>query len=183
MRSESSPPPEARRRIASALAALIIAGTGVLAGAQAANAYAFGNCKWPGPNLTVTDSVIAGYSAPYTQSRSNWSNNSDVNLTSGSGSSFTVAMTYNTGAPGYTERSCNIFGNFNYTHVYGNTYHMQGYSDPARRTVFSDEIGHALGLNHVSSTSAIMYPTMAIYFVYNLYTPQADDINGVNANY
>lgn len=44
------------------------------------------------------------------------------------------------------------------------------------------EIGHALGLGHVSNP-ALMYPDEGRYYNWGIYYPQQDDINGVNSIY
>lgn len=50
-------------------------------------------------------------------------------------------------------------------------------------SVAAHELGHTLGLNHSSIASALMYYSTSRYTQYGTYTPQQDDINGVNAMY
>lgn len=102
---------------------------------------------------------------------------SDVNLTYASGQPFTIATTYSTGNPGWTSQTSSG-GTLTSRHVCGNTMVLAGYTANQKRAVFTHEIGHALGLAHVGSASAIMYE-----YVTSLFTPQSDDIAGVNNLY
>ncbi|PWK06243.1 matrixin family metalloprotease [Tumebacillus permanentifrigoris] len=52
----------------------------------------------------------------------------------------------------------------------------------ARYTAAHEE-GHALGLNHAPSSTALMYGTSAPYVYYNITTPQTDDVAGVQGIY
>ena len=48
------------------------------------------------------------------------------------------------------------------------------------RGVANHEIGHLLGLDHNTTAVSIMNITCDHYYTY---TPQTDDVNGVNAGY
>jgi predicted Zn-dependent protease len=62
----------------------------------------------------------------------------------------------------------------NYTYL-----KSSNYNSTKNKGVFSHEIGHALGLDHETSTSVVMYSTDAR----TVYKPAADDIAGVNYLY
>lgn len=73
-----------------------------------------------------------------------------------------------------------------YAKVYGNAYHM--YDDTPmtyeqRRAVYVHEIGHALGLAHASTGVASVMRNEAQRHANGWYTPQTDDINGINNLY
>jgi Matrixin len=65
----------------------------------------------------------------------------------------------------------------NYTYLFGNT-------DTQLRSTTGHEIGHALGLDHPpKTTSQILMYTLQYRDRNVLYTPQTDDVNGVNSIY
>ncbi|BFT71229.1 matrixin family metalloprotease [Paenibacillus sp. P36] len=57
---------------------------------------------------------------------------------------------------------------------------MDGIEDFKKAATFTHELGHVFGIDHVSSKSQIMYGYLTGRTVY---TPQSDDINGVNFLY
>ncbi len=65
-----------------------------------------------------------------------------------------------------------------------NTNYTNGYSNTGRQQVQAHEFGHTLGLAHnPNNCYTVMYPTSDRYFTCGIYTPQQDDINGINAIY
>lgn len=64
-----------------------------------------------------------------------------------------------------------------------NMYYTDDHAANKRRSVSGNELGHSLGLNH-EDAAVLMNPyTSSRYDKYGVYTPQEDDINGVNAMY
>ncbi|MCL6561990.1 MAG: matrixin family metalloprotease [Firmicutes bacterium] len=63
-----------------------------------------------------------------------------------------------------------------------NTYYTAGYSTTHVEAISGHELGHALGLAHNPTCPVLMNPDDA-YTTCDIYTPQQDDINGVNAIY
>ncbi|APO48533.1 hypothetical protein BS614_30910 (plasmid) [Paenibacillus xylanexedens] len=64
-----------------------------------------------------------------------------------------------------------------------NTYFTSGYSSLKARSVASHEIGHVLGLSHASGCVLMSDNTPTRYDTCGVYTPQSDDLNGINALY
>ncbi len=76
-------------------------------------------------------------------------------------------------------------GYFTEAYCYLNTYYTDNYSADKRQSVAGHEIGHAIGLADLgsSSTSLMNGYTYNRYDVNGVYTAQTDDINGVNYLY
>lgn len=73
-----------------------------------------------------------------------------------------------------------------YAKVYGNAYHMYDGTPMTyeqRRAVYVHEIGHALGLSHASTGTASVMRDQTQRHANGWYTPQTDDINGVDNLY
>lgn len=72
--------------------------------------------------------------------------------------------------------------------AYYDTYYTTGYPSTARQAVMGHEMGHALGLGHDSTgpgrSVALMHENLNwSYFNCGIYTPQQDDVNGINFLY
>lgn len=67
--------------------------------------------------------------------------------------------------------------------TYLNSYYVDGYSSQKRQSVAAHEQGHLLGLAHESGCVLMNEATSSRYDSCGVYTPQQDDINGVNAIY
>ncbi|MGV3733795.1 MAG: matrixin family metalloprotease [Microcella sp.] len=172
-----------RRSLLGGIAILALTVAGTLAGTAAANAYVLSGCKWPGANIKYSNYTASLYYTASSQAAANWTTATDVNLSTGSGEPFSIWDNYNSsGAVGTTVRSCNIFGHYTSTAVYGNTFHMAALSANCKRLVYGHEIGHALGLNHASG-NVMMYSSVSVCTVNGVYTVQPDDRNGVNSIY
>jgi hypothetical protein len=66
---------------------------------------------------------------------------------------------------------------------YLNYYYTAGYGPQARQSVAGHELGHLYGLDHSSGAKIMEGATSLRYYTYGVSTPQADDINGVEAIY
>ena len=66
-----------------------------------------------------------------------------------------------------------------------NDYWISDYESNKKRFVIGHEFGHVLGLNHEPSLAkeALMYPFIEAYDWWDIYTPQPDDVAGVNEIY
>ncbi len=74
---------------------------------------------------------------------------------------------------------------YEYADVKLNLYYVSDYSSEKTQAVAAHEYGHVLGLAHeFSSPRVLMYPYLNVFYdIYGVYTPQQDDINGVNSLY
>ncbi|GMK43725.1 hypothetical protein PghCCS26_08520 [Paenibacillus glycanilyticus] len=76
--------------------------------------------------------------------------------------------------------------NYSFAKVFGNAYHMEDgtvMTYDQRKAVYTHEIGHALGLAHASTGVASVMREEAQRNANGWYTPQQDDISGVNNLY
>ncbi len=152
------------------------------------NAYAYNPKSYKFPGSYITYSYISGssyFNNAVTAAASTWSANTDATLAyTSSGGQVLVTEFYNSGAAwdglsnftnsGVTLKSCTITINSAKTASYG-SYKV--------RSVVSHEFGHALSLDEYSAR-VLMHPTTSVrYDSYGIYTPQTDDINGVNYIY
>lgn len=63
--------------------------------------------------------------------------------------------------------------------VQGNLYYLNNYGASTVKGVWAHELGHALGLDHVSGDNKLMYDNDGR----TVYKPTSDEINGVNSLY
>lgn len=70
-----------------------------------------------------------------------------------------------------------------YADVTINKYYTDSYSTNKKRSVTCHELGHAVGLGDSSGAVVMNGWTSYRYDTYGIYTPQQDDIDGVNAMY
>ncbi|MER7671792.1 matrixin family metalloprotease [Kitasatospora sp. NPDC096128] len=61
-----------------------------------------------------------------------------------------------------------------------NTHYTQNYNAWTIKGIAVHELGHAMGIDHVSDHNAVMHPDAPGR---NVNTPSADDTNGINALY
>lgn len=65
-----------------------------------------------------------------------------------------------------------------------NTYYASSFTNNRRRAIWTHELGHGVGLDHSASSAVMMYKCASCVFLnYGYYTPQPDDVAGVNAIY
>jgi predicted Zn-dependent protease len=176
-----------RRRTMGWFAALLVT-LSVVAVASPAAAYTTTGCKWGSKNLTINYAATNGnFRTAFNFATTNYSTSTDVELstTTASGPSFTAVNT-NYGATGYEAQaswSCPI-GTTISAQVRANQYYLSGTEPQTRlKVVWAHEIGHALGLNHVSSVTRVMYTRASTAYSNGVTGLTSDEIAGINALY
>ena len=168
----------------------VLAATFVVATAGAANAYTLTGTKWSSSSVTITVNVSTtngSYHTAAVNAVSNWSSSTDVNMTRTSSSLF-KALIVADGENGLHGRAVwsSSGGRTTAATAYLNTTTTSRFktNENRLRAIWSHEIGHGLGLGHVSSSSYIMYTCPScVYTSYGYYTPRSDDRAGMNYLY
>jgi predicted Zn-dependent protease len=170
------------------LSTVLMVALGSIVAAQPANAYATTGCKWPTGALSINISYVNGnFRTAINQARSNYTSATDVDLTTtdSSGPTFTAANS-NYGATGWEGQAswtC-LFGTTTAVQARLNQYYLSG-SEPVTRlkVVWAHEIGHGLGLDHVSTVARVMYTSASAAYNAGVTGLTSDEINGINALY
>lgn len=177
------------RGSAAAMASVIAIVSGLVLAPNAALAYTTTGCKWSTPNLTIDVSLTNGvFRTAINSALNNYTLGTDVNLTSttSTGPSFTARNT-NYGATGWEGQNYYVcpFGNTTSSQARINQYYLFGTSDQEGRirVVWLHEIGHGLGLNHVTSSSRVMYTSASQAFFNGVRNLTSDEIAGINSLY
>lgn len=151
-------------------------------------AYSLIGCKWS--SSTVTWNYATGLQSTdvtaWTNSASSWTSATDADYSKVTSRTPNVYCTYQNdsgvdwdGLTYYNQSG----GYFTSCTCYLNHYYTDNYVANKRRSVAGHELGHALGLNEYVGP-ALMHPlTYTRYDLNGYYTPQTDDINGVNYLY
>lgn len=153
----------------------------------AVTAYAFvpSGVKWSDTAFTYNyDGLSANYWYQFYAARDDWNATNtkiDFAKVSAGEEDVTVDGAY------YGNTAWNAVSNIEgsgttITHVdmSANYSHMDVYDENGRRGIFGHEWGHVFGLAHVSETNILMFGSANKRTVY---TPQTDDVDGVNSIY
>jgi hypothetical protein len=173
------------------LAALAIA-LGLVIGTIAAPAPAFAytttGCKWSTGDLRIDWRYVNGnFRTAFSYARNQYTSGTDVNLSTmdESGPTF-KAQNSNYGATGY-EANANWtcpFGSTNSATVRINQYYLAGLEPATRlKVVWQHEIGHALGLDHVTTRARVMYTSASSAYSAGVTGLTSDEVTGINALY
>lgn len=171
-------------RIATAVA---ISAATVLASAAPASAYSTTGAKWPATNIQINYSLVNGdYRSGFTSAVGNYRLSTDVNLTGtlNSGPTFTARNT-NYGASGWEGQASWTapFGVTTSAQIRLNDYYLQNAPVARLKVVWLHEIGHGLGLDHVSTVARVMYTSATSAYNAGVRNLTSDEINGINALY
>lgn len=157
-------------------------------GSAPASAYVKNGCKWPASNLTiqVNSSVTGKYSTALANAAANYRNSTDLNLyTSTTKRGSFQADVANYGADGYegfTNVACPLGVTTNASSRV-NTHYLSSAVTARVQVVWLHELGHAIGLNHVTSTARVMYTSATTAYNNGVRSLTSDEVNGVNSIY
>lgn len=163
--------------------AVVLAAVGV----APANAYTTTGCDWGTIHIKVDGSYSNGaFSTALSQAISNYYNSTVLYLTrqDSSGNSF-KALNTNYGATGWegnTSWSC-LFGTTHSAQAKLNQYYLQSAPTARLKVVWLHELGHGLGLGHVSSAYRVMYTSASTAYNNGVRSLTSDEINGINTIY
>lgn len=170
-------------------AALVAIALSMLLSAAPARAYVREGCYWPrverGQSIPWTNYATGHGSYAFFNARDGWNATPTRVYIHGSGPNIQATNNDfgNTGWDGFTNYSCSNGVFVTPVVVYLNVYYTYNYPDNAIQSVATHEFGHALGLAHSSSCYTLMWYSTDRYFSCGIYTPQQDEINGLNAVY
>lgn len=167
-----------------------------------ASTYSLNGSYWPN-NLSIRyikDSMTSKDSAGFSNALTAWNGSAaPIYFQTASSGNHVELWDENDGGNtivGYswentTSNGCNANGKTVYITYYAaaylNTYYTNGSnytSNGAIQAAAAHELGHTVGLGHDSSTYALMYISLDVYwFQHGIKTPQSSDISGTNAIY
>lgn len=178
-----------RRAVAHRFAvALTVLSILALAAPPQASAYVTHGCKWSTGSLRIDWRwVIDNYRTGLSWAAANYTSATDVALTpvNVSGPAWTAVMgSYGaTGWEGQASWSC-PFSTTHNAQMRLSTFSLPGSTTPARlKITWAHEIGHVLGLSHVSRTDRVMYTAPGTAYVAGVRALTSDEINGINSLY
>lgn len=169
-----------------ALVSLVVSVLAIGVIATPAQAYSWTGCRWPNTQIYVRNTNLSGTDATTAgAAQTAWSNQTDVQINTSVSATFTrfVAADGATGVDGFTTWTCSG-GTTTAAAAHLNTTYTNGFVANKRQAIWVHELGHGLGLGHSASLAALMYTSAAqVYNTTGAFTPQSDDVLGINARY
>lgn len=178
-----------RRGLALAFVSILIAAIAIVVPASTASAYTTTGCKWGNTTLRINYSYVASqYTTGLSSAKNNYNSSTPVlslSLTTSSGPSWTAATSNygNTGWEAHANWTC-AFGKTSNCSMRMNQYYLNG-TEPWQRhkVIWAHEMGHCLGLGHVSTVARVMYTSATAAYNAGVRSLTSDEINGINAIY
>jgi hypothetical protein len=170
-----------RRRLGSTIAVAALVLSSLALGATAANAYATTGCHLD-PQAYDVDSAF--YAPEIDASVAAWNSATDANMYASASAGLKVFAQNdgNTGYDGKATWQCTAFGVNRTSQAWFNLYYS--YPQNQRRSVWTHELGHVMGLHHSGVANSIMNSVSTYtYTNFGTYTPRPDDIAGMNSVY
>lgn len=162
--------------------------TGLIA--PPAQAYAFNGCKWSTRTLNLDIREVAtsnNQASTLKKAVDNYWASTTVNLkavTTGTNSFRAISGYYGaTGWEGRTSYLPCIGGRFSSVTISSNDYYMKGAAATRMKMVWLHEIGHGLGLDHVSTVKRVMYKSSSDAYNAGVTALTDDEISGINKLY
>lgn len=163
---------------------------GVVVSAPDAGAYTRSGCTWDSPSQKIeTSGVGASYIGGLRYAKENYNARTDVELTltKADGPRWTAA-TGDYGATGWEaianwNSNCETSGTY-ICRMRVNKYYVPATAGAARhKVIWAHEMGHCLGLNHVSASNHVMYTSASTAYRAGVRGLTADEVTGINALY
>lgn len=161
-----------------------LAATFLFSGQSAARAYTTTGCAWDSFTIYIDYRYVNGnFRTAFQQAASNYRNSTHVKVypSDQSGNAYT-AQNSNYGATGwegYSNWSC-LFGTTHSANSRLNQYYLSGSESVTRlKVVWLHELGHGLGLGHVSVLQRVMYPSASQAYFAGVTALTSDELNGI----
>ena len=162
---------------------------GSVVAAAPASAYTLSGCKWNKKSFTVNSAGTNGtMRTALSDAATVYDLSTDVTMVTSSTASSTLTAANNnygqTGWEGIASPTCSS-GVTSKVHIRANDYYLPNLSSQRARikVVWLHELGHALGLGHVSTLHRVMYTSASSAYYDGVYTLTGDELNGINALY
>lgn len=172
--------------MASAVVLAALAATAVAA--APAQAYKLTGCHWGSANIRLdVRSTYNQYRTAINQASANYTSATDVNLSNVtvSGPAFTAANAAfgKTGSEGNTTWLCRSGGATYSSHTTVNNSYLSSAPTARIKVVWLHEIGHGLGLHHVTGGHVMNESASNAYTAYGVRNLTADEVSGINRLY
>jgi predicted Zn-dependent protease len=177
-----------RRRLGVTATAALALAAALITIPNAASAYSLHGYKWPDRNLRIymNTTSTGNFRNAINQASSNYTSATDVNLTNTTtgGPRFT-ARDYDAGATDYEGWTDVVHpgGRVESAQSMLNRHYLAGKSVAQLKVVWMHELGHGLGINHVSPTARVMHNPATGAYNAGVRNLTSDDIAGINNLY
>lgn len=172
------------------LAALVLGSLMVFSAQLNANAYSTNGCKWGSATIKVDTRYVNGkFFTAIKQAISNYTSATDVTMSyvdaSGPGLKAENGDYGYTGWEGQASYTCALGRFIGVTARLNMTYLPSSSAShvPRLKVVWLHELGHSIGLGHVSTLKRVMYTSASAAYSAGVRSLTSDEIAGVNSIY